>query len=56
MYCGINGALCYKTEFQKLLCIYIFFSSGIKLFSLVVLHLSLLFPSSLLLLALVIIK
>lgn len=57
MYCGINGALCYKTKLQKLLCIYIyFFSSGIKLFSLVVLHLSLLLPPNLFLLALVIIK
>lgn len=56
MYCGINGALCYKTKQTPRTFVYIFFFSGIKLFSLVVLHLDLHFPPKLFLIAVVIVK
>lgn len=55
MYCGIHGALCYKTKQTPRTFVYIlFFFSGIKLFSLFVLHLDLLLPPNLFLLALVV--
>lgn len=54
MYSGINGALCNKTKQTPRTFVHIYFFSGIKLFSLVVLHLILLFSPSLFLLALII--
>lgn len=54
MYSGINGALCNKTRQTPRTFVYIFFFSGIKLFSLVVLHLNLFFSPNLFILALAI--
>lgn len=54
MYSGINGAFCNKTKQTPRTFVYIFFFSGIKLFSLVVLHLYLFFPPNLFLPAVVI--
>lgn len=57
MYSGINGALCNKTKQTPRTFVYIFFfSSGIKLFSFVVLHLNMIFSPNLFLLALVIVE
>lgn len=57
MYSGINGALCNKTKQTPRTFVYIlFFSSGIKLFSFVVLHLNMVFSPNLFLLALVIVE
>lgn len=54
MYSGRNGALCNKTKQTPRTFVYIFFFSGIKHFSLFVLHLNLFFSLNLFLLALVI--